>query len=183
MNIEIFYSFQDFDSNGNPVGKSNRIKANSLVGNFINLLGYQLSIVGVPNVKDTLGVSRLFSTNLTFPVNAAVGIDTYGLVVGTGTTAVSIADYKLQTQILHGSTSGKLSHGAVTFTPPFNSGSSQIIEVVRTFNNNSGGDITITEIGLVCAPSQNYLFERTLATKVVVNGGATTIRSQIIVTV
>lgn len=73
------------------------------------------------------------------------GNDALGLIVGTGTTAVNIDDQVLATQILHGTTSGKLSYGAVTVTAP--SGDSCTIS--RTFTNNSGGTIVVNEFGIL----------------------------------
>lgn len=84
-----------------------------------------------------------------YRVNAAVGNVNYGTVVGTGTNAVTVDDYNLQTKIAHGTGSGQFQYGDVTFTAPYTSGNDRIVEVIRAFTNGSGGTVTVNEIGLV----------------------------------
>jgi len=76
----------------------------------------------------------------------------YGIVVGSGTNAVVISDYKLASQITHGTSSGQLDYNVsnisysvdTSVTPAvFN------ITLSRTFTNSSGGSININEVGII----------------------------------
>ncbi len=73
-----------------------------------------------------------------------------GIVVGTGDTAASFEDYKLETIILNGSTSGKLAwDAAVPGTPAYNTETGKWTNTFyRDFTNNSGETITVKETGL-----------------------------------
>lgn len=101
--------------------------------------------------------------------------DTYGPVVGSGTNAVTLDDYCLQTKIAKGTGSGQLVHGT-TECPVFTvSASESLILFYRPFTNSSGGDVSINEIGLYVkyeGAVYYYLFARdVLGTTVTVNNG------------
>lgn len=112
---------------------------------FICQMGNQAVLV-----TDTGGTSRSITPNAAaYRINAALADDTHGVVIGTGTTVVDMTDTKLVTQILHGSTSGKMVHNAVvvdatiTILDP-----NATFIAYRNFNNNSGGSITVGETAL-----------------------------------
>jgi hypothetical protein len=88
-------------------------------------------------------------------VNAADNVDTYGIIVGSGTTVPTSLDqfYNLESKIAHGTSSGQLDYGPHTFydlgldtgvTPPV-----YRYRLVRTFTNLSGAGININEVGIV----------------------------------
>jgi len=108
-------------------------------------------------------------------VNGPAGNANYGPVVGTGTGAFSWDNYALTTLIAHGTGAGQLSYGATTFNAPATSGNDRYYEVIRTFQNNSGGDITVNEIGLYATNGTYYwCFARdVLGTGVTVPNGQT----------
>jgi len=81
-------------------------------------------------------------------INAAAAVSYFGLVLGTGDTPVAIDDYKLQTQILHGSAANQLSHAAVIVDAHHGGGSTSSFKVKRQFENLSGGTITVKESGI-----------------------------------
>jgi hypothetical protein len=84
------------------------------------------------------------------------GDDTFGIEIGSGSTSENFNDYALATKITNGSSAGQLAFatsnvpviayvaGTKTFT----------VAHVRYFNNNSGGDVTVNETGLVSSPYQ-----------------------------
>ena len=82
---------------------------------------------------------------------AAAGDDTVGIIIGTSATVFSFDDNDLVTQILDGVGAGQMSHiesnlGVLTWsvgTRKFTN------ELIRFFNNNSGGPITVRESGIV----------------------------------
>jgi len=89
----------------------------------------------------------------------------YGILAGTGSTAFSIENFAMETLIANGTGSGQFSYQSMiastwswtvgTLTMNFNR--------FRYMNNNSGGDITVEEIGLVArssSPSLYILLER-----------------------
>lgn len=72
-----------------------------------------------------------------------------GIVVGSGNAAESFDDYKLSTQIAHGTGAGQLSHGATTrVTRTWDEANRKwVIAIQRSFTNNSGNSIDVAEIG------------------------------------
>lgn len=74
--------------------------------------------------------------------------DDYGLVVGTGTNAVALADYALQAQISHGVGAGQLNYQASESTAPVTIGTKRRFLLTRSFVNESGGSITANECGI-----------------------------------
>lgn len=76
--------------------------------------------------------------------------DEVGIVVGTGNTAVTPIDFKLVTQVAHGTGSGQLEHyGCWTTNYQVNSGTqSCTFDIERIFRNGSGGNITLNEMGI-----------------------------------
>lgn len=77
------------------------------------------------------------------------GIDTQGIVVGTGNIAESFEHYALNAKCANGNGAGQLSYtsesvGAMTYDAPTKKLTTTLI---RIFNNNSGASIIITEVG------------------------------------
>jgi len=81
-------------------------------------------------------------------INYTTNADEIGVQVGTGTNAVAITNYKLQTPILNGSTSGKLEHKGTWVCNYTVGASSASFDIEKIFYNGSGGSITINEIGV-----------------------------------
>jgi hypothetical protein len=151
--------------------------ANSLVKQFMQLMKVQLSDVSITSlIKDTSNTNRTVAVVAdNFNINAGLGIVTFGILVGTGTNAVTISDYVLQTPIAHGNSAGQLYYNAVAFdnADVTVSGSDCYYDCKRFIENNSGGDINIKEIGVVCigaASSYKFLIDRTLYDKNITNG-------------
>jgi hypothetical protein len=106
----------------------------------------------------------------------------YGIQVGTSNTAFSINDYALAGLIDHGSAASQLFYGVMTTgerTYDSTPGAEKWTNLVsRNFNNSSGGEITVREIGILWygyifgGPSY-FLLERTVLPLpiAVVNGG------------
>ena len=116
-------------------------------------------------------------------VMAGAGVDTYGIVVGTGTAAEDNADYALQTQIAHGSGAGQLEYGGQQETDPAIVGPNVDLLLTRNFVNASGDSITVEEIGLyvriydeeLIPAARYFLFLRDLETQAVANGQTLTV--------
>jgi hypothetical protein len=90
------------------------------------------------------------------------GASNYGPLLGSGTNAVQITNYALQTKIVHGSGSGQLYH-LQTYCPyqPTLSGSTYKFEVFRDFLNLFSGAISVNEVAMYVNYSvYNYCFAR-----------------------
>jgi len=83
-----------------------------------------------------------------FLINAGVGGTDRGIVIGSGVNAPTNTDYKLQTIIAHGAGAGQMSYGAQVINATGVVGANVDLIIQRTFTNNSGGDVTINEVGL-----------------------------------
>jgi len=81
-------------------------------------------------------------------VNAPAGTDSYGIVVGSGSTPQTYSDYKLASQIYNGTGAGQLSYGTHTTSSSYGSTSSYIT-ISRTFTNQSGSAIVVREVGMI----------------------------------
>ena len=95
---------------------------------------------------------------------APAGYDTRGIMVGSGTNAESFEDYSLQTKIANGTGAGQLVY--VESEPHSKTYADTTMKntLVRYFNNNSGGDISVNEVALVWhilgGQSFDFLFSR-----------------------
>lgn len=89
-------------------------------------------------------------------VEAPAGNDSYGIWIGTGSAPNEISTYTLQSKIPHGTGSNKMQYGE-TVCSMIDSSNFPIMrfEITRSFTNNSGGNITVREIGLVMQHSSD----------------------------
>jgi len=163
-------------------------QAESFVINFLNLLYCQFASSTLANCTDTGGTLRTASptgAQSCFNHTQGAGAATLGIVVGTGTNAVTLTDTKLQTAIAHGVGAGQLSYGGSSWLSPVTSGSDRYYEVSRTLTNSSGSSITINEVALYMLDGGGFTFcmDRTLSTFVVANAGTVTITYRVKVTV
>ncbi|MCF7634623.1 MAG: hypothetical protein LLF82_000087 [Dehalococcoides mccartyi] len=101
-----------------------------------------------------------------YGLRAAAGIDTKGIQVGSGTNAESFEDYALQTQIANGTGAGQISYIASELhSISYDAGTKVLRDtLIRYFNNNSGGNVNVNEVGIVAYLqgqfSQNYMVSR-----------------------
>lgn len=112
-----------------------------------------------------------------------------GTVVGTGDTAFSVEQTALAALVAHGNTAGTLYYQAqLNTTKAYIAGSKTWTNTTsRIFNNNSGGSITVKEVGLYwlgqmfASINSAYLFERSVLspTVAVANGAQLTVTYQI----
>jgi hypothetical protein len=110
------------------------------------------------SVLDTNGVSRTQSTTYDLlGIAGPAGNASLGVVAGTGTNPVTINDYRLQSQIVHGVGVGQFNHQATEIIyPPLVSGSECYFQVKRIFINGSGGMVSVNEIGVYGAITSSY---------------------------
>ncbi|GAH62887.1 unnamed protein product, partial [marine sediment metagenome] len=105
------------DPDGKTLHDSGRNPAKSFVIQFLQffsaMLGFDVDGATNYNATDTSGVAGyLYKGNawasLNFRVDAGVGVDEYGIVVGTGETAPTNTDHKLETQLTEGVGGGNI---------------------------------------------------------------------------
>ena len=134
--------------------------ANSLIKAFIQLLAAQMLQVS-QSVLDTSNTPQAcagYALNLS--AVADVNITTRGIVIGSGITSVTMTDYKLETQI-----TTNVTHSPMVIALENPNTSTWRIALSRILTNNTGGVLSIKEVGLyVCGRSSIYNFcaERTL---------------------
>lgn len=152
------------DKEGKVV-KRHRQPARSFVRQFIQL-SYVLHSYLSYSVTDVDGVSRAIALDFRLPIaiggpgdstnqygdatGCFVDAQYVGLQLGTGTTAPTSADYAMESRIAHGVSTGQLEYGgsearALSFNVPAGTGQ---FTLRRYFTNNSGGSITVREVGI-----------------------------------
>jgi len=179
MKIQIYTKFTGIDKNGNIIAERKWEEANSLVQAFPAILYTMMSQSPTPtSVPDTSNVNRGIATNTAnFKITlGTAGVTNVGIVAGTGTNAVAITDYALQTLIAHGTGSGELQYSTYNFPTGWTvGGGNAYFTTDRTLTNSSGGNITINEVGFVTnggsISTYYFLIDRTLPTPYTVNNG------------
>lgn len=177
MNIGLYITMSETDGSGNIIKRGSEFKANSLVQGFSAILNALMTATSV-TVPDTSNVSRAVSANASCfqATGATAGNTALGIVAGTGTNAVAVTDYALQTLIAQGTGSGQLEYSAQSFGTWTQSGGDAYSSHTRTLLNNSGGDITINELGYVVRGNSTtthyFLIDRTLPTPYTVTNGS-----------
>ena len=86
-----------------------------------------------------------------------IGSEKLGVVLGTGTTAVAYNNYALASPIEHGTGAGQLLYWGGLIQDTVVSAPYAWFDMLRIFENQSGGDITIKELGLQAFQGQ-YVF-------------------------
>jgi len=150
----------------NPKQKTKvyRFKSRSFVGNFLTILynSFYANSANALNFSLTQAYpssgSCQANTNLSgssanpwFTVTAGSGDASWGIQVGTGTSAPSITDTSIESLIPNGSSAGQLSYGSMTLIPPVinSSNNTGYTQIQRVFINQSSASITITEVAVV----------------------------------
>lgn len=137
------------------------MKSKSFVRQFLDLLMVQMGMVNevaYSEIRDTGNTLRPIAfSSVNFAADAPANDDSYGIVVGTGSTAPTIDDYALETQIVDGVGAGQLQHGAVTYGLPTASATISHFTITRDLSNASGGAITVNEIALYVKGQQAWL--------------------------
>ena len=143
------------DENG-EITQHQEMLSKSFVKQFLQLLwvscvrvssGFRIKDYWVRDVDGDLNPVQVSSAS--FLANAGANTDTYGILVGTGTTAPTIDDYRIETKITHGIGAGQLQYSAVAFGAPTSDGAVSHFTITRDFSNASGGPVTVREVGLV----------------------------------
>lgn len=121
-------------------------RANSLLRQFIQILTVQLGLAPIV-MTDTGGTATrsLTQSGNNFYAAAAAASTVAGIQIGTGTTPVAMTDIKIETQSVT-----NVAYGICVVSVENPDASTWRSVVTRTFTNNTGSVLNITEIALVC---------------------------------
>lgn len=167
---EIIINFRVRDRNGVLVLDDDQ-RAHSWTRNYYDIMCSQISTVAM-GTGGVLGAGYLTCKNTagSIPTNAsksaqysnsngitgagiieATSSGDHGILIGTGTTAFSPENYGMGTKIVSGIGSGQMSYVAMAASSATYTADTKTwaATVARIFNNNSGGSITVGEVGLV----------------------------------
>ena len=153
----LYLEYELIDGNGRLLRKGRRRRANSFVGNIVALLfcitSYSTTTyvaqAGYPSeIRDRTGALRNILMSAGITAAASYGTHSYGIRVGTGTTAVAIDQYDLASPITHGTAAGQLLYGD-TLVEPITRGTTEwLFRIIRSFSNSTDSTITVNEVGL-----------------------------------
>lgn len=146
--VKAYYTIEVRDKKGRVIKRATR-KAHSYVAKLLGLIwiqAYQTGTVSMYDISYTARNIPAASQNL--DMAGAAGDTNKGAVFGSGSTAVDIADYELETLIAHGTGTGQLSYGANAISGFITITSGLAFTITRAATNNSGAPITVREIGL-----------------------------------
>jgi hypothetical protein len=154
--ISLHHRLKVFDKNGKLKHDTGVKKSHSFVEQFlISLMHLMSDATIITNIfTDVNGITRSgasksnwVTSNYPFSMDGAINNANYGIVIGTGNTAVTISDIDLDTQIAQGTGSGQMSHAAQNHIAVAENGAYLELKWSRTFSNSSGATITVAEIG------------------------------------
>jgi len=149
--IGLFYQLTVRDKKGKVVRKTRMRRARSFCLAFLQVLmeqGFATGIVTI--IKDVDGVNKTITSHATnFNTTVAAGYNTAGIVLGTGTTTPTNTDFQMETKIAHGSAATELNYAAQSFVEAQEVGANVDYQLVRAFQNLSGGTINVTEAGVI----------------------------------
>ena len=149
MNVKAYLKIKVINENGKCI-YYRRYRSRSFVIGFLNVLFTNLSGQTITNIN-TSGSSYTISLVDAIKVTDSSNDNNYGIQIGTGTTAPSVTDTRLSQLITNGAGTGQMQYGAVSVTGAVTNTTNNTgyITVTRTFTNNSGASITVSEVGLV----------------------------------
>jgi len=157
--LRLFIRHTDVSPDGRVLKVHPWRPANTLLRNFAALLLIFFSQV-TQSVKDWANADHDdIPRSDNFAVNAALSNTTYGILIGTGETAVTRTDYKLATQVTTDITHSTLSYELLNPTTD-----DWHILLHRSFTNNTGAAIDVKEVALVAKNANTYIYclDRTL---------------------
>ena len=174
--FEAFLELEVRDKDGKVI-YSHKQRSHSWVRNAYNFMFTYLACknpsdstygAGLLSAKDTGGTVR-YNTTKPFNHDSGYSLDSFsayyisglltivgeyrkGIVIGTGTNVEDFEDYILQTQIANGTGAGQMSYNqSVAHSVAYDAGTKTLTDTLeRHFDNNSGGSITVNEVGIYC---------------------------------
>ena len=159
MKERVFYTIEVRDREGKLLRHFTR-RSHSFVRQWNQIVNVQCKGTALA-ITDVGNVSRNVNQNTAnLIMTGGAGSVAYGIVVGTGSTAVTINDYCLASRCEEGTGLNQLNYQAGSVAAAAVSGSDCAFTVTRSAINNSGATIAITEIGIqvIGDAGGNYYF-------------------------
>jgi hypothetical protein len=166
--------------------------AASDAGNSVSETLFGAGKLSIKHVTNAIVGTANYTMNRANPAILGNGIfnntttDNYGIIVGTGDTAFSTEQYVLATPIATGNAASQLAYNAMIAPVLSYAAKTFTLTFSRIYNNNSGGSITVKEIGLYtgvyCFNAANkWMAERSVLspTVAVANGAQLTVTYEI----
>lgn len=150
--VQLLLRLEVRDAQGRLISNTGNIKSKSFViqwleGVYSIFRGIAFNATDINNAETEINNGGGYGLSSCLWIQAGVDNGTYGIVIGTGTNAVTNTDYRLQTKIAQGAGAGQMSHGAMIFVTTAIVGANVDFVTKRTFTNNSGAQITVNEAG------------------------------------
>lgn len=176
-NIKIEIGAELRDSQGKLIKRFPWKRANSLLKQFVQCLAMQMSQAGV-TFKAVDGANHSYGPQAS-AFRTYVGVRATGssILIGTGTTPVTMTDYKLETQV-----SANITHPADTVAVENPDSSTWRVSIARVFTNNTGASLGIREVAIYwdeVSGVANVCLDRTLYSVDVPNGVGVTLTYRI----
>ena len=153
--IKLLKRVQVYDKDGNLIEDTGLQESHSWMQNFLKLLGTSLSdrtvaynITRYDGVSDSLAIKTNWDVEGYWMSIYGGTVDYRGIVVGSGNLAEDYTQYTLETRITDGSAAGQLEYGTQAWEVPEVTGGNVDFRLSRSFQNNSGGTVTIREIAI-----------------------------------
>ena len=163
--IKAYYQMETFDDNFKTIKKTRVRRARSFVANFIKNVYTLMSGNSYSGYNSAGVVTALPVNNWYHVISRGLEYSSGGIQCGTSTQAVALTDYALISPISHGTDAGEFeAYGTwVTLPTIITSGTQEASFGIETiFHNNSGGSITVQEIGLYTTINVSFLMLRDL---------------------
>lgn len=142
------------DEKGRVISDSGQMESKSFVIQFLEFVYGMLKSPADLNATDVLGnESFIYESRQdayqNCRIDAAINVDTHGIVVGSGDTAEANDDYKLETQLTEGVGAGQITHNACSIDESAAVvGPNVDLIILRSFVNNTGAVRTVAEVGI-----------------------------------
>jgi len=171
--MDMYWEIELFDNKGRIVKKYKQ-PCRSLLANFLRIWRGMLLAKGgytgyASGLKASCIVKGLDGSNIEvwtewytsdevhaggtcMGAKADEGDDSYGIVVGSGSTPVTMDDYNLESKISHGTGDGQLYYGSHGLNVIEETGQVKV-QINRSFMNHGSINVTVREVGLI---ARNY---------------------------
>jgi len=166
--IALLYRIKKFGEDGKLKYDSGLQESHSFVIQFMQHLELMVRGNTSGSAYDINGTERYLASPEVdwLRIGSIMNSSTYGIVCGTGTTAPTNTDYKLESQCTHGTGTNQLLHTGHTFGDTAVVGDNVDYTFGRPFTNQSGSTITVSEIGIYVY-STNYPYYFCIARDVI----------------
>ena len=154
MLIGLYYRYWVYDAEGRLVKYQRRRRAQSWVVAFFQAMRALWRTLDSAGVLDIASVSQTIlhddqvTGNVWGQMDGPVSDTNRGIVFGTGATAVAMTDNAMAALIAEGTAAGQMEYQAQVTSAAAIGATESTLSLTRQANNNSGGAITIREVGI-----------------------------------